>query len=148
MSVANGISKLLQVRIRPLLEMFVKLRLVAAIFDAKLDDFFCRLRICKVKCRSRIELDVLGWDPFAGREEVTMDIENLTFHDQNHSPKPSLQSHLDGESSRLRNAILTHISGRAKGASRSSLHQALGRPARRNSDIRRAIRVPPQTCFV
>jgi hypothetical protein len=59
--------------------MFVNLWLVATIFDAKLNDLFRRLRICKIKRWSRIKLDVLGWDTFAGRKEVTMDIENLGF---------------------------------------------------------------------
>jgi hypothetical protein len=57
--------------------MLVEFWLVVAILGAKFNDLFCRLRICKVKCWSRIELDILGWDPFAGRKEVTMDIEYL-----------------------------------------------------------------------
>ena len=48
MRVSDGVPKLLQVCIFTCLQVLVQFGLVVAILDTKINDFSCRLRICKV----------------------------------------------------------------------------------------------------
>ena len=90
--------------------MFVKLWLVAAIFNPKINDFFCRFCICKVERWSRVEFDILCRDAFTGRKEFTMDVKNLVSRHLEDSVEASEFTHLHSEASGLRNAILMLVS--------------------------------------
>jgi hypothetical protein len=127
--------------------MLVKLRLITAILDPKINDLFRRLCICEVESWRRVEFNILRGDTFTGRKEVAVDVEDLIVRISEHSLEHLVSTDLDGEASRLRNTILTYLNVcvQRRVEVRDS-HQALDRQAPKNSDISLAIHVLLQTC--
>jgi hypothetical protein len=108
--------------------MLVKLPLVTAILDPKINDLFRCPCICEVESRSRVEFNILCGDTFAGREEVAVDIEDLIVCISEYSLEHLVSTDLDGEASRLRNMILTYLNVCAKTCRGQGLTSSPGSP--------------------